>query len=148
MHFKETVKAISKNKWVRIVFMLTLFLCYCILMTIFVGSACPFELITGLPCPACGMTRANLLALQFKFSEAFAMHPLFFVSYIAAAALVVFTLKPKLALSKPITIAALTLSAAFIAVYIYRIIVFFPHTEPMAYNFKSLFGLIRIHFGF
>lgn len=94
------------------------------------------------------MTRANLLALQFKFSEAFAMHPLFFVSYIAAAALIVFTFKPKLAQTKPVTVVALTLCAAFIGVYIYRMAVLFPHTEPMAYNYKSLFGLIRIHFGF
>lgn len=115
-------------------------------MTVYIGSACPFALVTGLPCPACGMTRANLLALQLKLGEAFAMHPLFFVSYIIAAAVIVFTARPDLALKKPVSIAACIIAAAFIGVYIYRMIAFYPSIEPMTYNYNSLIGLILQHF--
>jgi hypothetical protein len=38
---------------------------------------CPFRLITGIPCPGCGMTHAFLAAFRFDFTEAFRWHPLF-----------------------------------------------------------------------
>lgn len=44
-----------------------------------VGYVCIFRRITGYPCPGCGMSRACLAALQFKFDEAFEYHPLFFL---------------------------------------------------------------------
>ncbi|MDR0850900.1 MAG: DUF2752 domain-containing protein [Clostridiales Family XIII bacterium] len=38
---------------------------------------CPIKLVTGIPCPGCGMTRAFLAAARFDFAEAFLYHPLF-----------------------------------------------------------------------
>ena len=38
---------------------------------------CVFRLMTGIPCPGCGMTRAWLAALRLDFAAAFAYHPLF-----------------------------------------------------------------------
>lgn len=38
---------------------------------------CPFYLITGIPCPSCGMTRAVAAALHLDFKKAFEYHPLF-----------------------------------------------------------------------
>jgi hypothetical protein len=38
---------------------------------------CPFRLITGVPCPGCGMTHAFLAAFRFDFAEALRWHPLF-----------------------------------------------------------------------
>ena len=40
---------------------------------------CIFRLMTGIPCPGCGMTRAWLAALRLDFAAAFAYHPLFWV---------------------------------------------------------------------
>ncbi len=37
---------------------------------------CPMRLLTGLPCPGCGMTRAWLSVLRLDFAAAFAFHPL------------------------------------------------------------------------
>ncbi|MFO0553153.1 MAG: DUF2752 domain-containing protein [Polyangiaceae bacterium] len=36
---------------------------------------CPFALITRLPCPGCGLTRATLAILGGHFSEGFAVQP-------------------------------------------------------------------------
>ncbi len=36
---------------------------------------CPFKLLTGWPCPGCGMTRALWALAGFRFSEALAYHP-------------------------------------------------------------------------
>ena len=33
--------------------------------------------LTGIPCPGCGMTRALLAALRFRFDEAFVWHGMF-----------------------------------------------------------------------
>jgi hypothetical protein len=38
---------------------------------------CPFRLVTGIPCPGCGMTHAFLAAFRLDFAEAFRWHPLF-----------------------------------------------------------------------
>ena len=44
---------------------------------------CIFRMMTGAPCPGCGMTRAWLAALRLDFAAAFAYHPLFWVVPIA-----------------------------------------------------------------
>lgn len=36
---------------------------------------CPFRLATGLPCPACGLTRSWVYALHGWWSDAFAANP-------------------------------------------------------------------------
>ncbi len=41
------------------------------------GGICPFRLVTGIPCPGCGMTRAVLAACRGDMTAAFAYHPLF-----------------------------------------------------------------------
>jgi hypothetical protein len=38
--------------------------------------ACPFKLLTGLPCPTCGATRAALALARFDLAAAFAVSPL------------------------------------------------------------------------
>ena len=37
---------------------------------------CPFKFITGIPCPACGMTRACLSVAKGDFPASFYYHPL------------------------------------------------------------------------
>ncbi|MCD8356779.1 MAG: DUF2752 domain-containing protein [Clostridia bacterium] len=41
---------------------------------------CPIQRLTGIPCPACGMSRAWKYALLFHFREAFQYHPLFLLA--------------------------------------------------------------------
>lgn len=38
---------------------------------------CPVFALTGIPCPGCGMTRALVGAVQFRFAYAFEMHAMF-----------------------------------------------------------------------
>lgn len=40
-------------------------------------TLCPFKRKTGLPCPACGATRAYVAAAHLDFKAAFHYHPLF-----------------------------------------------------------------------
>ncbi len=50
---------------------------------------CALRMITGLPCPTCGMTRATRFALHGDLAAATHMHPLWFVVLPALAAIVV-----------------------------------------------------------
>ena len=59
-----------------------LFVAWLVLYLLDVG--CIFRLMTGIPCPGCGMTRAWLAALRLDFAAAFAYHPLFWVVPICA----------------------------------------------------------------
>jgi hypothetical protein len=44
-----------------------------------IPSICPFKLLTGFPCPGCGMTRACWCLLKLDFAGAFYFHPLSFL---------------------------------------------------------------------
>jgi hypothetical protein len=44
------------------------------------GSFCPFALLTGIPCPGCGLGRATLALLSGDPRQAFHFHPLVFVA--------------------------------------------------------------------
>jgi len=50
---------------------------------------CPFALVTGFPCPGCGLSRASLALLSGDPVRAFHFHPLVFVVLPVAAFLVV-----------------------------------------------------------
>jgi hypothetical protein len=43
---------------------------------------CPFKIITGLPCPTCGLTRAVMAMTRLDFAAAFAFNPLGFAAAI------------------------------------------------------------------
>jgi Protein of unknown function (DUF2752) len=45
--------------------------------------ACPFHLLTGLPCPTCGATRAALALARFDLGGAFLVSPLAALGWIA-----------------------------------------------------------------
>lgn len=89
---------------------------------------CPLYNIIGVPCPACGMTRAWRYAIRLDFSSAFSMHPLFLLP------LLVFVPAARKKWG------VYTVFGIFIAVYIARMILMFPHTSPMNYNYNSLLG--------
>ena len=49
------------------------------------GITCPIRFLTGISCPGCGMTRAVLSALRFRFADAFCFHPLWILLLPAVA---------------------------------------------------------------
>lgn len=115
------------------------------------GSTCFFSSVFGIPCAGCGSTRALALLLQGKLGEAIRMHPLILVSLaVLFAFLTVGILKliaekrgRKLPFSLPprvLNLILFSLVALYLIVYLVRMILYFPHTEPMCYNYNSVWG--------
>lgn len=51
---------------------------YAILTHILFDRFCPMLILTGLPCPGCGMTRALFLVLRGSFQKAWELQPLIY----------------------------------------------------------------------
>ena len=100
-------------------------------------SLCIIYHITGIPCFSCGMGRAFRSLPDIR--PAFAYHPLFFVvPFIPLLAVVNARVR---------NIASVVLIVLFIGVWIVRMVLLFPHTAPMEYNYNSLLEFIRSLFG-
>lgn len=107
------------------------------------GTSCVVRSITGLPCPGCGLTRAILAALQGNLAEAFRLHPLFWLApLILLAMLLLLIVQPEQLSSRRANRIWLVLAAVYILVYIIRMFIYFPDTEPLTYNKYSVFGRI------
>ena len=94
-------------------------------------TACLSRVFTGLPCPACGVTRAVDALFHGRVADSFSMYP----PLLPTAAVLTFSLFAALFKSERLTKVARKLQVATIAmillVYIVRMVLYFPHTEPM-----------------
>jgi len=107
------------------------------------GTISPSMIFLGLPCPACGLTRAGILFATGNFAQSFQMHPLFVpVIVFVSIAVLVKIFKPEK--MKALQIPAIFLLFILLAVYAYRMVTMFPHYQPMVINSNSmLFNIIN-----
>lgn len=94
----------------------------------FGGSICLIYNTIGIPCLTCGMTRAYISILKLNFKEAFYYHPLFFMV-------------PLIFIEKIRKKYMFLIFIVFLIVWIIRMYLYFPNTEPMKYN-KFIFNEI------
>lgn len=129
----ELIKKDIRDSWKAVAFVALVLL---ILVKTF-GAACISQLMVGLPCPACGMTRAALLFLSGRWKESLQMQPLFAALLFGAVLVIIFryVLKKDIMWMKYYAIIML---AAAIILYVYRMIRYFPHTPPMTYRKENL----------
>ncbi|NLC39467.1 MAG: DUF2752 domain-containing protein [Clostridiaceae bacterium] len=123
----------------------------------FYGSGCAISSVIGFPCPGCGSSRAAVLLFQGRLREALFMHPLIILSLLILL-LVLGTEVFKFIRRKqgkewrnPIPrrqmdILAIAIISLYLGVYIFRMIKYYPHTDPMVYNWDSLWGKIARFF--
>ncbi len=81
---------------------------------------CPLDYIFGIPCPACGITRAFLSLLKGDIRMAFYYHPLWPVALIAGASFVLYAAGLIHPPKRLINIAGFTLCALLITCFIIR----------------------------
>ena len=106
-------------------------------------SICPVVLVTGFPCPGCGMTRAAFCVLHLDFIGAWETHPFIFPIILLAA---VFTWNRYILCrtSQPLLKkCVVVLAVAMILFYLWRMYVYFPGEPPMSYYKGNLIVRIR-----
>ena len=128
------VRHIAAHIWQHRVLWLSLALFTLIAWSV-TGTSCTIRSITGLPCPGCGLTRALLQFLRGDLAGAWAMHPLFWLAVPVLAVILTFMIRdPAKLYSRKATTAWIGVAALFIIVYLIRMVLIFPNTEPLTWN--------------
>jgi hypothetical protein len=89
--------------------------------------------VTGIPCPSCGMTRAILFVFAGDFTAAIKYHPLF----LAVPIIPVCFIFKRVTDQKRNVLFSLFI-ALFVLVWVVRLGLYFPHTEPFVLNDEAL----------
>lgn len=106
---------------------------YMLLSTLFFHEVCPQLIVTGLPCPGCGLTRAGVLLLQGRFLDAFHMHAFIYVWFAFALYFLYnhYIRQRRIKYGMQIII---VLILAMLIYYICRMVMYFPEREPMIWS--------------
>jgi phosphatidylserine synthase len=106
------------------------------------GEFCPLRIFTGFPCPGCGMTRASLCLLKFRFREAFQWNPMV---YVWIPALVFLFWKRYYVYKKSILqeLVPIVVCLVTLVYYIYQMAECFPDREPYTYFPGNLLVMVR-----
>ena len=132
--------SISKNIRQGLFVTLALVFYYVLLYFSKSSTTCFFKLTTGIPCPACGMSRAVFALTKGDFLSAWHWHPLVYLLPLVLVLLIV------RAYSKsPVDSAIwrkiwLGLAVVFIGTWIIRMFLYFPGTAPLDYYWNSIWG--------
>lgn len=115
---------------------INLLLVIVILVVLFMWQ-CPFERITGIPCPGCMMTTAAYYLLRLDFEKAFYFNPVIYLLVVMSIPLIYTYFKNRKWFRR---LLILTLAIWF-GIYIYRMITIFPD-YPMPYVEDNLIAHI------
>ena len=102
---------------------------------------CPMVILTGLPCPGCGLTRAMFCLLTFDIYGAYHLNPSVFLWVLLIVSFIVdryFMTKHVIPVK---VILVLTLSVT-VVVYVIRMIFEFPGDPPLSYDRGNLLRFI------
>ena len=130
---KFAFQDLSDAKW-AIIYIIA----YFVFCSKFLYSSCLVVLITGFPCPTCGMTRAAFKLLNGCFVEAFKMQPFI---YPIIVLFVLFGINRYILLKKTpeyMKWFLILIILGLIGFYIWRMYMFFPDVPPMTYYSGNL----------
>lgn len=109
-----------------------------IVTSFFFHASCPIVLLTGFPCPGCGISRAFFKVLRGDLKSAMVMNPSIFLWLIWG---LVFCYERYTRKRQNIVIGTLLITTALcFGLYIYRMKYFFPGELPLTFYYKSIFG--------
>ena len=113
---------------------------YIVILKMIFGSMCPCVILTGLPCPGCGMTRALLSVLTGRFTAAWKYNPNIYLWIVAAAWF--FINRYFLERKTPCIKAILTILVIVLVVsYLYRMKYCFQTTPPMTFKYRNILSV-------
>lgn len=103
---------------------------------------CPMVLLTGFPCPGCGLTRAGVALLQGDFRTAWEQNLMIYPIVLFVIVYIVFRYFLKRD-TKKLSWLLLVILAAMIVYYIYRMCRYFPGEPPMSYYHDALITFMK-----
>jgi len=112
-----------------------------ILANIVFEHFCPMVLVTGYPCPGCGLTRALLSLIRLDVRSAIQYNPSIFLWIALTLAAIV----QRYIRGRSLKVLLIPLVAVFvmtIAIYVWRMIYRFPSEPPLVYEPDNLFAMI------
>lgn len=114
---------------------------YFIALRFFAFSSCPSVMLTGYPCPACGLSRAGIALLKGQFQEAFYMNACIYMVALLVVLFVVirYLLQQSVRCLKYYIVVLLICMVGY---YVYRMLTQFPGTPPMSYYQDNFFHVL------
>lgn len=109
-------------------------------------DVCPSQILFGFPCPGCGLTRAGVLCLRFRFAEAWRMHPFIYV-WLCFVMYICYKRYIRGQKVKGLIPLMIGITIAMFVFYIYRMYHFYPEVEPMTQQDESLYHSLISFFG-
>jgi len=109
-----------------------------ILFFVIFKDVCPTQILFGFPCPGCGLTRAGVLLLRFRFAQAWQMHP-FIYSWLFLAVYLCYNRYIRGRKAKALVPLMIGITIAMVLFYIYRMYRYYPDVEPLTQQSDSLF---------
>jgi hypothetical protein len=111
-------------------------------ISLITGTACWFQSVVGLPCPGCGLTRSFMALASGAWREAFFWHPLLPIAIaLLPFALPLFIILRRHKQKKALEGMLWAMVFAILAVYAMRMLLYFPHTEPLTVHQNTLWRL-------
>ena len=113
-------------------------LLYYVVTRLVFRAFCPLVIVTGLPCPGCGLSRAVWFFLTGQFARSFSLHPLgaFWLALLLYAAVRRYAAGQRI--SKGLCAAFVILCSATLGLYGYRMAFVFPDRPPMSYTGRNI----------
>ena len=126
-------KDIKDIKWAIIII-----IAYFALGRYFLYSLCPMVMVTGLPCPGCGLTRAGFALLRLDLAGAYRIHPFIYpiAGYIAVFGWNRYIMGRRM--GKKLKAGLSVLMVLVILFYGWRMWMYFPGEPPMSYYERNL----------
>ncbi len=126
-------KDIKDVKWAIIII-----IAYFALGRYFLYSLCPMVMVTGLPCPGCGLTRAGFALLRLDLAGAYRIHPFIYpiAGYIAVFGWNRYIMGRRM--GKKLKAGLTVLMVLVILFYGWRMWMYFPGEPPMSYYERNL----------
>ncbi len=110
---------------------------YLAFMKFVLHSGCPFVVVTGFPCAACGLTRAGVHFLKGEWIQAWNVHPAIFPIVLLVVVFIIQRYFRQASLKK-LKKYAILLIVGMLVLYVYRFATQFPGNPPMSYYRDNL----------
>ena len=136
---KKLLDDIKSARWAII-----LIIAYFAFLKNYLYTMCPVVLLTGFPCPGCGMTRAMFKVLRLDFAGAWQMHPFIYPIGILFLMFCISRYFMNGKYMKYVKGFMILIAVLMVVFYVYRMITMFPDISPMLYYNNNYINRLKL----